>query len=227
LQRDPIEYGTGAINLYEYVLSAPLSWIDPLGLAARGESRKNRIFDPVRGGKTDFCHGLLDIDVQGDPSYIRRVEHQIEKLKRDDPFLKTMIEELDRSTNKHIIKMPGKKPTGESKGNSNKANSSKANKDLTAGKPGVGCGSETRFDPHSHHTAEDDSRNPRVGLAHELSHASDADKGERDPTPNPNTGVKKNEEKAVRVENLVRRRTGDETRTEYSRRKVENPTGAP
>jgi RHS repeat-associated protein len=29
------------------------------GMAARGESRKNRIFDPVRGGKTDFCHGLM------------------------------------------------------------------------------------------------------------------------------------------------------------------------
>ncbi len=32
LQRDPIEYAAGFLNLYEYVLSAPLYWIDPLGL---------------------------------------------------------------------------------------------------------------------------------------------------------------------------------------------------
>ena len=32
LQRDPIEYDGGSINLYEYVASAPLFWVDPLGL---------------------------------------------------------------------------------------------------------------------------------------------------------------------------------------------------
>ena len=35
LQRDPIEYDGGSINLHEYVLSSPLSWIDPLGLETR------------------------------------------------------------------------------------------------------------------------------------------------------------------------------------------------
>lgn len=32
MQRDPIEYGGGSVNLYEYVASAPLLWLDPLGL---------------------------------------------------------------------------------------------------------------------------------------------------------------------------------------------------
>lgn len=32
LQRDPIEYTGGSLNLYEYVFSRPLAWIDPLGL---------------------------------------------------------------------------------------------------------------------------------------------------------------------------------------------------
>lgn len=36
LQRDPIEYQAGSINLYEYVLSSPLSDIDPLGLFPPG-----------------------------------------------------------------------------------------------------------------------------------------------------------------------------------------------
>lgn len=34
LQRDPIEYASGSINLYEYVHSSPIKLIDPLGLDA-------------------------------------------------------------------------------------------------------------------------------------------------------------------------------------------------
>ncbi len=32
LQRDPIDYEAGSLNLYEYVLSSPLEWVDSFGL---------------------------------------------------------------------------------------------------------------------------------------------------------------------------------------------------
>ncbi len=35
LQRDPIEYEAGSVNLYEYAVSSPLASIDPLGLETR------------------------------------------------------------------------------------------------------------------------------------------------------------------------------------------------
>ncbi len=42
-QRDPIEYKGGSVNLYEYVGSSPLFWIDPFGLRLRvGGSVKER-----------------------------------------------------------------------------------------------------------------------------------------------------------------------------------------
>lgn len=40
----------------------PSSESEPIrdrALSARGESHRNRVFDPVRPGESDFCHGLL------------------------------------------------------------------------------------------------------------------------------------------------------------------------
>ncbi len=59
LQRDPIEYKGGSINLYEYVRSAPLILIDPNGLAPR----------PVPGPPTGLPgpFGPPPVEVPGSP----------------------------------------------------------------------------------------------------------------------------------------------------------------
>ncbi len=58
LQRDPIEYEAGSINLSEYVLSAPLFWIDPLGLMA----------DVIVGGERWRMY-KYDVDMTYGPHY--------------------------------------------------------------------------------------------------------------------------------------------------------------
>ena len=49
IQRDPLEYEAGSVNLYEYVLSAPLFWVDPLGM------------QPKNGGADDALDAINDL----------------------------------------------------------------------------------------------------------------------------------------------------------------------
>jgi len=74
------------------------------------------------------------------------------------------------------------------------------------------------FDPNDDTTVRGDNRNPRVGLAHELSHAWDFDKENIDwETVN---GISKDEIRAVNMENRVREKTGDPKRSSYGGKEI-------
>ena len=90
---------------------------------------------------------------------------------------------------------------------------------------GNGRNSRTEFQPDdtdSHH-----GYSPESVLMHELQHAWDKDQGIIDRTENPNSGVSIAEERAVRAGNAWRRRMGEEQKTTYAGKKVDNPFGNP
>ncbi len=90
LQRDPIEYAAGAINLYEYVASAPLFWIDPLGLVPHWHHwyPQSLFRDEIKGLDIDATeNGVM---IEGD-DHIKKIhsgwnqewKRRIEKRKRE------------------------------------------------------------------------------------------------------------------------------------------------
>ena len=84
---------------------------------------------------------------------------------------------------------------------------------------GKGTGGTISHDPNWTPTV-DTTKGPQpapseVVLGHELAHAVDYDKGTLDRSVNPSTGIRKSEEKAVRVENKIRDELGIPERKQY------------
>jgi hypothetical protein len=83
-----------------------------------------------------------------------------------------------------------------------------------ANTPGVGSGSRIEWDPNRETDVAHGS--PIVSLAHELSHAYDADRGIRlDDNKKTSNGIELNEVKAVKFENRIRDRLGEPLRFSY------------
>ena len=177
LSPDPIGQA-GGVNIYPYVLNDPVNWFDLYGLY---------------------------IQINGPPSYQSAVSGDLARIKAVDPDLKKMIEDLESSSNEHIIAAP---PPG--KFNSNRTTGERPN-----ASNGIGTSSVTCYDPTATRTASGNKRDPAVGLTHELQHASDKDRGILDRTINPATTTRRSEERAMDAENKMRRVTGDPPRLKY------------
>jgi hypothetical protein len=145
------------------------------------------------------------IKIVGTPNYTQQVTGDLSRIKSANPVLNNMVTNLEKSSHTHLIQMPSP-----GRGNSNRTTGIIANES----KAGVGTSSTTSYNPNNHFTAQG-KRDPAVGLTHELTHASDKDQGKMDRTPNPKTGTKKSEERAMAKENLMRKKTGDPQRTKY------------
>lgn len=143
------------------------------------------------------------IVVQGPADFQAAVEECLEKILNSGGQAAANLNQLINSGNVHTIKP-------ESGFGSNTPN------DFGDAANGTGTGSTTGWDkgwdkPFNGDTTKND---PCANLAHELTHAADADKGIRDPSPGQNE-IKKNEIKACGVENEYRANNGLDKRNKY------------
>jgi RHS repeat-associated protein len=185
-------------------------------------SPEGRFFKPDRfSEKTYFVspysfsenNPIKNIDINGDSvivsgskAFVNQVIGDLRQLQNmGDKVVRQEVIDLITSPETHKI-VPVSKP-----GNRNMVNNPV---DEANHKP---TGTKTEYDPNAKTNNAGEKRKPIVGLAHELSHAHDADKG----TTNFNTTSKKGGDKmyevnAVNFENRVRAKTGDKQRTSYN-----------
>lgn len=162
-----------------------------------------------------------DIVITGTPEFVQMVEDTLDKLSAAGGRSAEIISGLEASGHDHVItEASGTAGTGYE--DTNDANS------MEAGGTGAGTGSTTHWDPEfapdTKGTEDEDGdgmpdplpTNPCNVLIHELSHADDAANGTRDPRPDPESGVKSNEVKAVTDENHFRKADGQEPRNDYN-----------
>ena len=183
---------------------------------------EGRFFKPDRFSEKSYSQSpysfsennpINNIDVNGDSvivsgskAYVNQVAGDLKQLQNmGDKVVRKKVIDLITSPETHKIVAPTKPR------NRNRVNSAEdeANHKST--------GTTTEYDPNATENNAGEKRKPIVGLAHELSHAHDADKG----TTNFNTTSKKGGDKlyevdAVNFENRVRAKTGDKQRTSYS-----------
>jgi hypothetical protein len=206
-------------NRYVYVRNNPLKYVDPSGEEIWiWTSQERTITNPDGTTKTvrttlwlqykgDKLYDEQGKEYSGNNDYANKVLNQLNQLKKDDIYVKWKIQELEKSANKHTITMTT--PQFQGGFNGTKAVN---DYDALARKP---TGSTIYFNPDNWATRyNDDNRNPRVGLAHELSHAFDFDVGQGTLELAEN-GVQNREIRAVVFENRVRLKTGDKQRISF------------
>lgn len=79
-------------------------------------------------------------------------------------------------------------------------------------------GAQIEYDPNNKKTINNEERSPQIGLAHELTHAFDADEGLLEPVSVEIPGVKGvpiNELKAIKMENKIRKKFNEKKRNTY------------
>jgi hypothetical protein len=135
----------------------------------------------------------LEIVYEGSQKFQDTTKRQVDELKKSSPKLNEMIEQLEKSKNKHKIK-PGSVP-----GNTGDCEVKGAN--------GEGTGTTTTVPDSDGSIYTDPNSGKKYPiesvLAHELTHASDKDKGimDRGPSSDPSRFPNKAEERAVNMQN--------------------------
>jgi len=182
-----------ALSPYQYGANNPISNID-----VNGDSIK---INPCPSGLFDYIKQYLGFDTD----YQKRVKSDLEQLKSDSQDAKTLIEDLESSIQIHIITIGGTNqvvPNDENKIGTKESQ-----------------GSIIIYNPLNKMDVRGNKRTPRVGLAHELKHSSDLDKGvsTADKTSN---GISLMEVRAVNFENKIRNVTGDKKRIKYGGKNI-------
>ncbi len=180
---------------YSYGANNPINFVD-----VNGDSI-------VVGTLVDRIAGFFGIKTE----FARKVEADIEAAKNDDPEVKEMIEDLERSPRIHRIVNTSR----ESDGNQTVYDKNKASKKIPTG-------TTIKYNPNKKSSGKGDKgdeRTPRVGLVHEFQHASDVDWGELNTKMTPN-GIPMYEVNAVNTENKIRIKTGDKKRTSYAKKTI-------
>lgn len=140
-----------------------------------------------------------DVVITGSDEFIAHVEAALAKIRKAGGPAKDNLDQLEMSMNDHVIN------ENCGLGSSRPANTGDS-KSKDAGGTGKGSGTTVNWDPDHPYTYKDGvDRDPCAALAHELSHAADADSGTRDPRPDPASGVKKTEIRATSDENRFRK----------------------
>lgn len=169
-----------------------------------GEGAGVNLYAYVENDPINWTDSLgLIIDISGDKGYQDQIKKDLDRLKAADPELKAMIEGLEKSKNTHkIVQTPDWNSNDTTGVTENEGN-------------GKGTGSQTNFDPCKRKRSDGEERDPAVALAHELQHGYDKDRGVIDRSIDPTTGNKISEDRAMKMENIMRKITGDAVRTTY------------
>ena len=147
----------------------------------------------------------------------REAKKKFKAAAKKDKRTKQAWKNLKKSKNVHTIKPWDSDHTY----NQNDAD------DKPKASDGTGTGSTTYFNPDSETNADGETVPAEASAGHEISHMEDADTGTRNKTPDPASGVKTNEIKAVRFENIVRRAIPWPQRTTWGGDAVPNPFDEP
>jgi hypothetical protein len=136
------------------------------------------------------------------------VKKDLDQLKKDAVEANHIVTELEESENIHTISNVNK--FGQKDGNKNQE-TDLITKNLEPDEKS----SHTTFNAwDSKDPSTGGKRHPRVALIHELKHAFDRDQGKLSDAKNKD-GIDVDEVNAVKVENKVRKKTGDPQRTTF------------
>lgn len=150
------------------------------------------------------------IVIEGSPEFVAEVEECLEKIDNSGGQAAANVDAISSDPNNIHTITEGSGPV----------NSNTADDVGKAGGGPPGTGSTTEWDPDLKGDLEPGvERDPCASLAHELTHAADANAGTRDPSLGHNK-IKKNEIKACGVENEYREANGLPKRTEYDGKKL-------
>jgi len=138
--------------------------------------------------------GQAGIVVEGDQAFKDAVADALTMIRVADPALAAKLDNLEMSSNTHLIK--------EARGSRTK--SSNSTTDGRSATNGTGTGSTTRWNRSNTRAYPNDvARDPVAVLAHELGHACEVDSGTI-PTGADINGIDPEEVDAVIIENLYR-----------------------
>ena len=148
------------------------------------------------------------IESQGTDEIKKKIQAAVDKIKNSNPQSRARVVALERSKNVHTIRAPknGESPhnnsTGDTKNESN----------------GKGTGTETVVDVSNSVTLANGkgTYSGETVLTHELlGHGLDKDKGTLDRRVDPETGIKRSEENAIKAQNEYSKSIGEPERTQY------------
>ena len=186
-----------SMSPYQYGANNPVCNID-----INGDSI---IVNPNPNGLIDNVKMLLGFDTK----YQSQVKTDLQRLKIEDKELGGMITQLEKSENIHTITMPDER-TGY-------MNGTLYNKEFA--RKNMSQESTILYDPYREKVSEQNIREPRVGLAHELHHSYNLDLGTFNPDIRIN-GILLMDIQAVNMENRIRKIVGNPKRIYYGKKSI-------
>ena len=210
LSLDPLAAKYPMLSAYNYVAGNPIIFIDPDGKEIWLFREYTNDKGLVETERVRYCDGILYKEngerYAGDHQFFYDVANDLIQLSKDNSEVAQKILDLQDSKKVHRIGLSVK---------SHDPNNSTVTDDPYADKIGEPTGSTIRYDPQNRKTANGEDRTPRVGLAHELSHSWDHNRGETTPGTLFRGEVELYEVDAIKMENKIRAVTGDKRRTSY------------
>ncbi|CAK7014419.1 MAG: hypothetical protein BACD_01117 [Bacteroides rodentium] len=190
-----------SMSPYQYGANNPIRNIDVNGDSIIIAPNLNGLMDQIR-----LTFGF-------DTKYQAQVKADLAQLRKDDKEMSEMITELEQSLNIHTITMPNKE--------SKYVNGTRYNKEKI--RKNISQGSTVYYHPYSSkrnaYDNDTEIRTPRVGLAHELQHSFDLDKGIATEERLSN-GIKLMDVRAVNRENKIRRILREPKRIMYGKQEI-------